>query len=98
MQVKRKSPAAAEVNGKIYAIGGNSQGGFDSTLSTVEEYDPQPTVSLLRTGSILKVHWNGILESSDAVDGPNWQALNPGVWPYTISLAGPMKFFRARQP
>jgi hypothetical protein len=95
MQIKRKLLGAAEVNGRIYEIGGNSQGGFDATLATVEEYDPKPTVSHLRTGSTLKISWNGILESSDTVDNPDWQAFNPPKWPYTTSLVGPMKFYRA---
>lgn len=100
MQVKRKALASAVVNGEIYAIGGVSTGGWVPPLSTVEEYDPKPTVSLLRTGSTLKISWNGILESSDTVDGPSWQALNSPTWPYSISLAqaGPMKFYRAREP
>ena len=69
-------------------------------MNTVEEYDPKPTVSLLRTGSTLKVYWNGILESTDAVENPNWQALNPSTWPYSINLsqANPVQFYRAREP
>ena len=99
MGVKRKALAAAAVNGKIYAMGGISQAGWTPGLSTMEEYDPEPTVSLVLTGGTLKISWNGILESSDTANGPDWQALNPATWPYSINLqAAPMKFYRARQP
>jgi len=100
MQVKRKAHAAEVVNGKIYAIGGVSQAGWEPALSTVEEYDPEPTVSVLRAGGTLQISWNGILESSDTMDGTGWQGLNPPTWPHTINpaQAGPMKFYRARQP
>ena len=100
MQVKRKALAAAVVNGRIYAIGGAPNAGWEPALSTVEEYDPKPMVSVLQVGTSLRLSWNGILQSSDTVDGPNWQELNPPKWPYAIdpAQAGPMKFYRAREP
>jgi len=98
MQVKRKALAAAVVNGKIYAIGGVSQGGWEPTLSTVEEYDPTPTVSIVPSGLILKIFWNGILESNDTLDGLSWQDVNPPAYPWLVNpnSAGAMKFYRAR--
>ena len=98
MQVKRKALGCAAVNGKIYAIGGISIAGWEPGLSTVEEYDPKPTLSFLRSGSTLKISWNGILESSDGADGSNWQALNLSTCPFTFWMVAPMKFYRARQP
>jgi N-acetylneuraminic acid mutarotase len=99
MGVKRKALAAAAANGKVYAMGGVSVAGWEPALSTVEEYDPTPNVSILRAASTLKISWNGILESSDTLDGPDWQALNPTTWPNSISLtSAPMKFYRARTP
>jgi N-acetylneuraminic acid mutarotase len=100
MNAQRWGLASGAANGRIYAIGGSGVWYPGAGMNTVEEYDPKPTVSLLRTGSALKVYWNGILESSDTVNGPNWQALNPATWPYTTgrAQAGPMKFYRARQP
>jgi len=88
---------AAAINGKIYAIGGVAQGGWEPALAVVEEYDPTPTVSLLRIGSTIKISWNGILESSDTANGAGWQALNPSTWPYVTPTSGPMKCYRARR-
>ena len=92
--------ATVVVNGRIYAMGGVSNAGWEPTLSTVEEYDPSPTVSVVRSGSTLKVYWNGILESSDTAASLTWQAFNPSAWPYSTNpaQASPMKFYRARQP
>ena len=98
MNVKRFAQCSGTANGRIYAIGGSQDWYPGTGMATVEEYDPKPTVSVLRAGSSLKVYWNGILEAVDTVDGTNWQALTPGVWPYTINPASPMKFFRSRQP
>jgi len=100
MAAQRWGLASGAANGRIYAIGGSGVWYPGAGMGTMEEYDPKPTVSLLRTGSTLKVYWNGILESSDAVDGASWQALNPATWPFStnLNLAGPMKFYRAREP
>ncbi len=35
-------PNLVWMNGKIYAIGGISQAGWEAALSTVEAYDPKP--------------------------------------------------------
>lgn len=98
LATRRSGLCSDAVNGKIYAIGGCQVVYPGAGLATVEEYDPKPTVSLLRTGSTPKVSWNGILESSGTMDGLSWQALNPSSWPYTTGLAGSMKFYRAREP
>jgi len=99
MQFRRKALASASVNGKIYGIGGQPVAGWNAPLSTVEEYDPRPAVSVLRTGSLLRVYWNGILESSDALDATNWQSLNPPRQPYVVNpFVAPVKFYRAREP
>ena len=98
MAARRWGLASGAANGRIYAIGGSGVWYPGAGMGTVEEYDPKPTVSLLRTGNTLKVYWNGILESSETLDGPSWQALNPATWPCTTGLTGPMKFYRACQP
>lgn len=99
LAAKRYGLCSDAVNGKIYAIGGCQVGYPGAGLATVEEYDPTPTVSASRSGSTLRISWNGILEASENVDGTNWQALNPATWPFSINVqAAPMKFYRARQP
>ena len=84
------------VKDKIYAIGGTQEWYPGAGLGVVEEYDPKPKVSLLRTGGTLAVYWNGILESIEAVSGSNWQMLHPSAWSYSIYPVRPWKVSRAR--
>ena len=98
MPTSRGGLATSAVNGKIYAIGGTQQWYPGLGMSTVEEYNPTPSVSLSREGGTLRLSWRGILQSTETLDGETWQDLNLPRCPYPISPAAAWRFYRAREP
>jgi len=100
MPTLRGGLATSVVSGKLYAIGGTQQWYPGLGMSTVEEYDSTPSVSLRRVGNSLSLSWNGILQSTDTLDSPTWRDVTPAPPRIPCSVdpgqAGPMKFWRAR--
>jgi len=100
MPTARAAVVTSVVNRKLYAIGGTQEWYPGAGMATVEEYDSTPSVSLRRIGNSLSLFWNGILQSTDTLDGPTWLDVTPAPpripWTVDPNQAGPMRFYRAR--
>ncbi|MGE4183100.1 MAG: hypothetical protein AB7J34_25050, partial [Limisphaerales bacterium] len=58
-----------------------------------------PELSITRNGSELTISWPSaatgyVLQTTDNLGAPNWQAVTPAVNPFTVSEAHPARFYR----
>jgi hypothetical protein len=100
MPTSRAGLATRAVNGKIYTMGGTQQWYPGQGMSTVEEYDPTPNVSITRQSGTTTLTWRGILQATGTLTGSVWEDVSPQPrCPYTIdpSSVVSMTFYRARE-